>query len=262
MQILQITDTHLYADSRATLLGINTEHSLNAVLKQIKRETRKPDAVLLTGDLSQDCSVTAYKKLANHMLSTFKCPILWIPGNHDDPKKMARVFAKTKLNNNKIFRQGHWQIILMNSHSPGNVHGYLVKKELARLEKCLKEFPDLNTVVTLHHHPIPVHCNWLDNLGLRNTNAFLNIIHKYKNVRCVLWGHIHQKYDSKNHGVYYLATPSTCIQFKPEQDGFALDAKGKPGYRWIHLKNNGSLTSVVKRVNDFDMSIDLKSTGY
>lgn len=262
MQILQITDTHLYADSRTKLLGINTQQSLNAVLHKIRNESKKPDAVLLTGDLSQDCSVAAYKKLAKSMLATFKCPVLWLPGNHDEPKTMTKVFAKTKLNNNKIFRQDNWQIILLNSHSSGNVHGYLVKKELAWLEKCLKEAPHLNTLITLHHHPIPVHCNWLDKLGLKNTKPFLKIIDKYKNVRCVLWGHIHQKFAAKRHGIHYLATPSTCIQFKPKLDGFALDEKGKPGYRWLHLKNNGAITSVVKRANDFDMTIDLESTGY
>ncbi len=262
MRVLQITDTHLFADSRSKLLGINTQRSLMAVLQQIKKEKNKPDAVLLTGDLSQDCSAKSYKTLAKLALATFKCPVLWLPGNHDQPKTMHRVFTKTKLNNDKIFRQDNWQIILLNSHSPGHVYGHLLKKELSRLEKCLKEFPHLNTLVALHHHPIPVQCKWLENLGLQNSSAFLKIIDKYKNVRCVLWGHIHQKFETKRRGIHYLATPATCIQFRPKQDGFALDAKGMPGYRWLNLKNNGTMSTVVKRVKDFDLTIDLKSTGY
>lgn len=262
MRVLQITDTHLFADSRKRLLGINTQRSFLAVLRQVEKEAQRPDAVLLTGDLSQDCSAKAYKNLAKLTLAIFNCPVLWLPGNHDKPKTMAKVFAKTKFNNEKVLRLGNWQIILLNSHSPGNVHGYLIKKELLWLEKCLNERPDLHTIVTLHHHPIPVKCKWLDNLGLKNADAFLKIIDKYKKIRGVLWGHIHQKFETTRKGKAFLAAPSTCIQFKPKQDGFALDAKGMPGYRWLNLKADGSLKTVVRRVKDFDLTTDLHSTGY
>ena len=262
MRILQITDTHLFADSRKRLLGINTQRSFLAALRQAKQERHQPDAILLTGDLSQDSSIKSYKNLAKHVSSLFKCPILWLPGNHDEPKIMAKAFAKTKVHNEKIFRMGNWQIILLNSHSPGNVHGYLNKQELKWLEKCLKENPDLHTVVTLHHHPIPVKCKWLDNLGLKNADAFLKIVDKSKQIRGVLWGHIHQKFETTRRGKHYLATPSTCIQFKPNTDGFALDEKGLPGFRWVNLKADGSLKTIVRRVKNFDLTIDLKSTGY
>lgn len=262
MRILQITDTHLFAESNKQLLGINTQHSLLAVLRQVKQESHQPDVVLLTGDLSQDCSAKSYKTLAKHIQATFKCPVYWIPGNHDDPKTMASVFAKTKLNNDKVIRTDHWQIILLNSHSPGNVYGFLTKKELAWLDRCLKEYPKLYTLVTLHHHPIPVKSNWVDHLGLKNADVFLKIIDPHKQIRCVLWGHIHQKFETQRRGKVFMSTPSTCIQFKPNQDGFALDAKGMPGYRWITLKNDGTIKTVVKRVKNFDLTIDLASTGY
>lgn len=143
MRILQITDTHLFADNRKKLLGINTQRSFLAALRQAKRESKHPDVILLTGDLSQDCSIKSYKNLAKYLSSSFDCPILWLPGNHDDPKTMTKVFAKTKLHSEKIFRFNNWQIILLNSHSPGNVYGYLTQQEFNWLKKCLKEKPDV-----------------------------------------------------------------------------------------------------------------------
>lgn len=262
MRILQITDTHLFSDSRKKLLGINTQRSFLATLRQAKLEKQQPDVILLTGDLSQDCSIKSYKNLAKFLSTSFDCPILWLPGNHDDPKKMKKVFAKTQLHNEKVFRFNNWQIILLNSHSPGNDHGYLTKIELNWLKKCLKEKPDLHTLVALHHHPIPVNAKWLNNLGLKNSKAFLKIIDNSKKIRCILWGHIHQKHETTRLGKHYLATPSTCIQFKPNTFEFALDAKGMPGYRWLNLKENGSIKTMVRRVKDFELTLDIQSTGY
>ncbi|MBQ4756334.1 3',5'-cyclic-AMP phosphodiesterase, partial [Escherichia coli] len=56
VRILQITDTHLFAEKHETLLGINTWDSYQAVLSAIHASQRPCDLIVATGDLAQDHS--------------------------------------------------------------------------------------------------------------------------------------------------------------------------------------------------------------
>lgn len=58
-----------------------------------------------------------------------------------------------------------------------------------------------------------------------------------------------------------LASPSTCIQFLPDNDEFALD-KRMPGIRWFELNADGTFETGVKRIAQKDYPIDFTSTGY
>ena len=43
-------------------------------------------------------------------------------------------------------------------------------------------------------------------------------------------------------------SPSTCFQFQPRSQTFAVDASG-PGYRWLYLQDDGSVGTEVKRIH-------------
>ena len=58
-----------------------------------------------------------------------------------------------------------------------------------------------------------------------------------------------------------MATPSTCIQFHPNNDDFTIDNE-KPGYRWLDLMPDGEIKTGVERVVEKSYSIDFESTGY
>ena len=91
LRLLQLTDTHLFADPGGILYGVNTRNSLTAVIAAIKRAGERPDAILVTGDLSQDESTTSYQILRD-MLAQLEAPVFVLPGNHDDPAALrARI---------------------------------------------------------------------------------------------------------------------------------------------------------------------------
>ena len=99
-------------------------------------------------------------------------------------------------------------------------------------------------MVCLHHHPVPMSSRWLDRVGLNNAAEFLHTIDAHRNVRAVVWGHVHQNYDALRKGVRMLATPSTCAQFAPNSDDFAVDRR-PPAYRTFELRPDGSLLTEV-----------------
>lgn len=58
-----------------------------------------------------------------------------------------------------------------------------------------------------------------------------------------------------------MATPSTCIQFKPLSSYFALDAL-QPGYRLLELKPDGSMLTNVYRIPGERFAPDAEASGY
>ena len=87
LRIAQITDTHLYADGRGELLGLNTADCLERVVALAKQ--RRPDLVVASGDLTHDATETAYRRVSG-CLKTIGAPVYCLPGNHDESETLRR----------------------------------------------------------------------------------------------------------------------------------------------------------------------------
>ena len=257
--IAQVTDTHLLASSKGELLGLQTEASLKAVLKEIQALTPQLQGLLLTGDLSQDETLASYQRLYQQ-LEPLQLPAYWLPGNHDQPHLMQEVLTTPPVYGDKSFQWGGWQFVLLNSAVPGRVYGHLSAETLAWLEQQLSENEDAPTLIALHHPPFSVNSHWIDTSRLQNPEDLFTVLDRHPQVRLVLFGHIHQHFQRDRAGVRYLASPSSSVQFKPQSQKFALD-EVQPGYRLLWLYDNGKFDTAVKRV-EFSYSLDLAATGY
>lgn len=257
--IAQVTDMHLFASEQQQLLGMPTTQSFNAVVECLKNMRDELDLLLLTGDLSGDSTSQSYGNLQN-LLSPLFLPSYWLPGNHDDSIVMNEVLNLGLVSRRKCFERGGWNFILLDSSIAGKVHGYLRDETLEWLNSQLAITGDKPTVIALHHPPFNVNSRWLDNSSLQNSEDFFAILDKYPQVRLVLFGHIHQEFYTQRHGVDYLGTPSTCIQFQPKTRKFALDQKS-PGFRLMKLYPNGTWESWVERVPYFH-AVELAANGY
>lgn len=261
--IIQVTDTHLYSVPRGTLLNMNTRESLSLVLDLIQRKEEKMDLILATGDITQDGSDEAYKSFM-YMIRQLETPYRWIPGNHDNAIAMERISSGSPAcQRTEIL--GNWQICLLDSSVDEQVHGFLQNSQLELLQRNLSAAeadPTIeHSLVTLHHNPIPGRADWMKDIGLQNSEAFWSIVAKFDKVRAVVYGHIHQELDFIHNGVRCLCTPSTCIQFKPVTEEFALDDIN-PGYRCLQLFADGNIETRVERVTDHKFDIDFHSIGY
>lgn len=259
LRVVQVTDTHLFGDASGTLLGVPTYDSLNAVLDQLNGFEFAADALLVTGDLSQDGSEQSYR-LLDDALSRYQAPAFWLPGNHDTPCHFEKVgYQKNHLH--KVIRAKHWQIVMLDSQVEGAVFGELKQSELDLLQQTLIEQPALNTLVCLHHHPISMNSAWIDDVGLRNRSELMDILGRHDNAKAVVWGHVHQSCDGYINGVRLMSTPSTCIQFEPQTSGFSLDDQA-PGFRWLELHKDGRIRTGIERLSDVSFDVDRTQTGY
>lgn len=62
LNLVQITDSHLFADPAGTLLGLPTSDSLKSVVDLVVQEQQGVDLVLATGDIAQDGSAVSYRR--------------------------------------------------------------------------------------------------------------------------------------------------------------------------------------------------------
>lgn len=125
VRILQITDTHLFAEKHETLLGVNTWESYQAVLEAIRAQQYEYDLIVATGDLAQDQSAAAYQHFAEGIAS-FRAPCVWLPGNHDFQPAMYSALQEAGISPAKRVLIGEqWQILLLDSQVFGVPHGEL-----------------------------------------------------------------------------------------------------------------------------------------
>jgi len=257
-KILQITDCHLGSECHAELLGLDTDQSLYDVL-QVARYDERPDMVLVTGDISNDAGLGSYARFLSIMETYFpNVPLAWLPGNHDDPNNMIAV-GKHPIERQHV--AGSWNMIFLDSRIPGQEGGRLGERELARLEAELEAQPHLPTAIFLHHQPVPVGSQWLDQYVVLDSDAFFAVVDRFPQVKMISWGHVHQDFRAQRNGVELIATPSTCIQFLPNSDEFKLD-QTQPGYRLYNLKENGSFDTRLERVVEANYAVDMTATGY
>ncbi|CAK9891603.1 MULTISPECIES: 3',5'-cyclic-AMP phosphodiesterase [Pseudomonas] len=257
--LVQLTDSHLFADPQGTLLGMNTRDSLQRVIERVRDEQPRIDLLLATGDLSQDGSVASYASF-HELTKSLGAPARWLAGNHDEPVPMEQAATGTDLLS-PVVDMGNWRILMLNSAVPGAVPGLLDDDQLSLLEQALREAPERHHLICFHHQPVPIDCAWMAPIGLRNADALFAVLKGYPQVRALLWGHIHQEWDQVRDGVRLLASPSTCIQFEPGSDDFKVGEQA-PGYRWLRLQADGSIDTGVSRVSDFEFSVDYEGDGY
>ncbi len=269
LEVLQITDTHLKAPGPAsaasgrTLLGVDTADSLRAVLDQALRE-RTPDAVIASGDLAHDPEDATYRRFADLLGQRFQGPLLQLPGNHDLAEPMARV-----LGSRRSLALGQWMLIGFDTHADHQTEASFDEARRRELMASIEACDAEHVLLACHHHPRAVGCPWLDKdvivaghelvaswAELRNGSGAAPV------VRALVFGHVHQEVRGVVSGVQLWGTPSTCFQFRPRSQRFAIDdaeASGRPGYRWLSLHPDGTVQSQVGRLKDYPLNIDLSN---
>jgi len=231
MRVVQITDAHLYADTKARSRAGIPWRQFQQVISAVVDE--QPEIVLFTGDISQDESAASYA-LAVQAMEQLPCPWYWLPGNHDQPEFMTAerpLVDEVELN--------AWRILLLNTQVEGKPYGELGSEQLAALAERLQA--DTRPIlIAMHHPPVNVGAVWMDAIGLQDRDAFWALLSKHTHVHIILFGHVHQAY-AEHHRVGettidVYGCPAMADQFLPGAEQFAIDEASRPGYRVIDLQ--------------------------
>ena len=246
VRLTQFTDPHLYGGEGESLRGVATLPALTTAIAHARGRDWPPDAVLVTGDLVQD-DPAGYQHF-RRVFGALNLPVLCLPGNHDEPRAMRRELTGAPFVLGGHVDLGRWRIVLLDSCIPGAASGALSAAELERLDTALATAEGRHCMVCLHHHPVLMASRWLDRVGLTNAAEFLHTLDAHRNVRAVVWGHVHQEYEGDRGGVRLFATPSTGAQFLPMSDRYAVDTR-PPAYRPFDLHPDGRIDSEIRWVD-------------
>ncbi len=253
LNVLQITDVHLLAGAHERLLGVDTADSLRAVLNQAFGE-RTPDALLATGDIAHNGEPETYDRFSSIVDEFYAGPRLVLPGNHDLWAPMSRHLLKPC-----VLSLPGWDLIGLDSHADDCSGAQLGEPDMLELRQACAAAGDNHVLLATHHPPLSVDCPWLDKDRIQNADELLEWLSEHTRVVAMVFGHAHQiiesDYESAGRRIALLGTPSTCFQFAPRSQKFALDDT-KPGYRWLYLAGNGDVTSEVRRVDDYPLNIE------
>ena len=245
--LIQITDTHLYGAADGRLGEVNVDRTLTQVVDSISRHRPAPDLILATGDLVQEETPAAYARVADH-LQRLPAQVICLPGNHDDCALLDTICDGVRIARPRSHALGPWQLVLLDSSRPGDPVGHLAESEMAALETALAA-AEQPTLVCLHHPPVPIGSAWMDTMMVDNGDALVKCVEAHRQVRAVVFGHVHQEFDLRAHGTRFLAAPSTCLQFKPRVATATYDTLA-PGYRWFELQNGGHISTGIRRIDD------------
>ena len=257
LSLVQVTDTHLTGTADGELLGMNTARSARAVIDAAKG-SGAIDCFLVTGDIAADEQPAAYGQLEGMLGSDI--PSLWLPGNHDD---ISSGFKSFESHLRRRLRAPSWDVLMLQTQVHGEVGGALDSFEMDALSVAIDAAVAENKYLLIAtHHPLrSMSSAWLDEQSVRNASEALAMLASQGERSLIISGHVHQESDAVVSGIRMLTTPSTCVQFAPQSDVFALDDRS-PGYRSLRLCSDGSVQTEVVRVSDENNRPLIGSSGY
>ncbi len=245
INVLILTDSHLFGARDRELFGMNTFGALKKLSAHLNEGNHKYDLFVATGDLSEDGHPKAYADF-HHLTRGLASSTIWMKGNHDRFSEIPDHLGKEYVH--KEWHRDPWSLIFLDTSLNGRDEGKLSAGELARLESFLKQHKERHVMVYMHHQPVEVGAEFIDILGLQNKQEFWEITSPYKNIRSIIFGHVHQEYDKKVNGIQLLATPSTAMQFKPFSRELDFDLPTH-GYRTLTLNEDGSIETNIFRID-------------
>jgi 3',5'-cyclic-AMP phosphodiesterase len=227
MLIAQISDPHVCVPSRLYKGVADSNAHLLEAIDHLHQLDRRPDLVLVTGDLTDEGLTSEYEH-ALALLSRLKIPYRVIPGNHDDRKRLRDVFSDHLY----LPRTGYlhycledWpvRIVALDCTVSGEHHGALDEAGLLWLDDTLKANRVKPTLVLMHHPPFVSGIPYLDEYGFRSPEKLRQIIQAAMNIEAVLVGHVHRHMTHRWAGTLVIACPSTATEI-----ALQLRADAKP----------------------------------
>ena len=255
-RVLQITDTHLRSRDDQRLLGVDTADTLRAVLAQAFAEAT-PDLLVASGDLAHDPEPESYRRFLALLGEFHQGATVCLPGNHDRLEPLARI-----LRSPEGMRLGDWEVLGFDSHADDRPEAEFSAADRAALETRMRASTASYLLLVCHHPPLDVGCPWLDKDRIQSGGELLDWLAGDTRVRAMAFGHVHQVVESRHGDIVLLGSPSSCFQFAPGSDRFTIDQSAgsrQPGYRWLDLRDDGTIVSEVRRVLDYPLNIDLSN---
>jgi len=236
--LLHVSDTHFLAGNALLNGRIDTAANLAATIEAIERMSVKPDAIIVTGDMTDLGEPEAYRALRaaiDPLAARLDAPVIWVAGNHDERPAMREVLLDEEPSQEPVV--GVWdldglRVIALDSTVPGWHHGDIDDAQLAWLRGILSTPAPLGTILALHHPPLPSHVPLFDILELRDQHKLAEVV-AGSDVRAILAGHLHYSTSGTFAGVPVSVASATCYTMNLTRP--AVEVNGMDAGQSFHL---------------------------
>jgi Icc protein len=237
--LAQLSDIHLADDDPAPT------RALHEAVTSLLALSTPPDAVVLTGDLTDHGRPAEYALLAEE-IARLPMPVHPLPGNHDDVGALLAAFPQLPGRNYAV-KVGGVRLLCCDSTIPGQPGGDLSDPDW--LDATLAEEPDTPTVVAMHHPPYAIGVGWIDRMGHARPARLASVIERHPQVVRVIAGHVHTGSMSAFAGTVATTCPSTYRQLFIDPGGPAALSDAAPGYA-LHLIDGTRAVTHFRRVGE------------
>jgi 3',5'-cyclic-AMP phosphodiesterase len=247
--LLQITDTHIGGDWG----GEDPVAGLRAVVQDVQALPDPPDALILTGDLTEHGTGDEYATV-RELTSPIPGPRHVLPGNHDDRGAIRAAFDLDGDASDPVryaIDLGSLRLVAVDTTIPGSDAGQLDADTLAWLDAELARGPERTTLLAMHHPPIATGIGAWDAIGLAagDREALARVLERHPQVKRVVAGHVHQSSTAALAGRPVLTVPSTYVQAHLDFTASKLTlGPGPRGYA-VHAVVDGEIVSYVRTLS-------------
>jgi Icc protein len=247
--VLQLTDPHVGADWRPA----PPLDTLRAVIAAVRALSDRPQAVLVTGDLTNDGKAEQYAQLAA-ALAELELPLFVLAGNHDSRPALRAAFDVPGEGDAPIqyaIELDGLRVFMLDTQRSGEAGGELGPDRLAWLAGELGSRRHTPTLVAMHHPPIITGIEAMDAIGLPDADraGLATVLEEHPQVIGVVAGHVHRTITGSIAGRPVVTIPSTYAQLMLDLTRSDLQMVDAPLGFGLHLIVAGRLVSHVETLS-------------
>lgn len=255
MLIAHLSDPHLCPPGQLYQSVLDTTPRFAEALARAASFT--PDLLVLSGDLTEHGDPASYA-IARDLLADVPCPVLAIPGNHDDRDGfragltgMPNLVPLTASGPLHAVAEAKVRVIGLDVTIPGAHHGIVTPDHVDWLDRTLSAAPDVPTLLMMHQPPFTTGIGYVDAYRCFGEDLLSPVLTAHPEVICLLAGHVHRFTLTSFAGRPAVTAPATstslALRLTPGADPASVT---EPAAILLHHRDGGQLTTHFQPVGD------------
>lgn len=246
--LLQISDPHVGASWN----DADPEASLRRAVEAIQGLPDPPDALLVSGDLTDSGAPEEYRRVRELLAPLGLMPHV-LPGNHDLRGPLREEFGLPGAGEEPVSYAvdlGPLRLVCLDSTIPGAEGGSLDGGRVEWLDATLAADPETPTVLALHHPPLRTEIPTFERIGLapESRDALADVLARHPQVARIVAGHVHRSIVAELAGRAVVTVPSTYLQAALDFTSPKLQMRADPPGFAVHAFRDGSLATHLQRI--------------
>ncbi|OIB01165.1 hypothetical protein AK95_27350 [Paenibacillus sp. LC231] len=238
---VHMTDTHINIPGKNPLFKIDASQKLRDVFTELEKLERKPDFVVISGDLTQDGNVEDYsylRLLLEEEMSKLGVPLYLALGNHDSRPYFREGYLEEEPTEESYYysvMESGLRLIVLNTQVPGLNEGHLDEEQLEWLRETLSTPAPKGSIIVLHHPVVPTPTALMDSHLLCNPQDLADAI-AGSDVIGLLSGHIHVNNIGLFEGIPSAAATGVAFGIEPTA-AHSMKFIDNSGYNLVLVKD-------------------------